>query len=380
MIQSEFSPDVVVIGAGIIGAASAWRLAESGLRVMVVERESPASGSTGKSVAGVRHQFTTETNILLARESIAEYAAMPVSGYRPEGYLMLVPAEQWDNHRAGVALQHQHGVPTQLLTPQEAQNHVPFLPGGLGGCSFCRTDGLVDAHSLTHEYVRRAREAGARFLLNTAVTGIQRQEDGWGVATRGSSGAVGTVTAPLLLNAAGAWSGELGRLAGLEIPVWPARRMVFATAPLDPPRHLPMIFDLHSGVYMRSEGQRLIFGRADPADTGWREGMNWDWLEPTLELALERFPWLESACLDRRASWWGYYEMTPDQEPIVGRMPGAEGWINACGFSGHGVMQAAAIARIVAQVAADTPPFIDIAPYSSDRFAQGLYTSRDIQL
>ncbi|PNY79533.1 NAD(P)/FAD-dependent oxidoreductase [Deinococcus koreensis] len=367
--------DIVVIGAGIIGAACAWRLAERGLKVVVIERGSPAGGSTGRSVAGVRHQFGNETNILLARESIAEYAAMPESGYRAEGYLMLVPHAGWERHRAAVELQRRLGVPTRRLTPQEAQAHVPFVPDGLGGCSHCALDGRVDAHSLTSEYVRRARSQGALFLLDTPVTGIRRRQGHWEV-----SHPTGRVEAPLLLNAAGAWSGGIGTLAGLDIPVWPARRMVFTTAPLKLPRPVPMVFDLASGVYLRSEGERLILGRADPRDTGWREGMDWDWLEPTLEAALGRFPWLEAAALDRRASWWGYYELTPDEEPIVGRLPGAEGWINACGFSGHGVMQAAAIGRVVAQLAVGETPFIDLSPLRYERFAEGDGIGPDIQV
>ncbi|MFC4640235.1 NAD(P)/FAD-dependent oxidoreductase [Deinococcus hohokamensis] len=367
--------DLVVIGAGILGTACAWRLAERGLNVLVVEQSSPASGSTGRSAAGVRAQFTTEANIRLSQLSIEEYAAMPESGYRPAGYLMLVPEAQWPMHQAGVALQRRLGVPTEELTPAEAQVHAGFDPAGLGGCTFCATDGFVDPHGLTLEYLRRAREAGAHFLLNTAVTAIRRSEGVWRLTT-----SAGVIEAPQVLNAAGAWAGEVGRQAGLDIPVQPARRMVFTTGPLAPQRQVPMVFDLASGVWLRSEGERLILGRADPADTGWREGMNWDWLEPTLEAALLRFPWLETADLDRRASWWGYYEVTPDHQAILGRLPGADGWLNACGFSGHGVMQAAAVARVMAQEAVGEVPFIDITPLRFERFEQVVSGAADIQV
>ncbi|WP_202630389.1 NAD(P)/FAD-dependent oxidoreductase [Deinococcus alpinitundrae] len=369
------SADIIVIGAGIIGAASAWRLAQLGLNVIVLEQHHPASGSTGRSVAGVRAQFNSATNILLSRESIAEYAAMPESGYRPEGYLMLIPEAGWAAHQEAVALQQGLGIPSEALTPQEAQQYADFDTAGLGGCSFCPTDGKVDAHSLNHEYVRRAREAGARVLLDTPVTGIEQARGLWRVTA-----ATGTFEAPQLLNAAGAWSGDIGRLAGLDIPVQPARRMVFSTGPINLPRPVPMTFDLTSGVYMRSEGERLIFGRADPSDTGWREGLNWDWLDPTLMLALERWPWLEAATLDRKASWWGYYELTPDQFPVVGWMPSAPGWLNACGFSGHGVMQAAAIGRVMAQMAAGEEPFIDVSPLGIERFDTPALRKLDLQV
>ncbi|GBF06779.1 FAD dependent oxidoreductase [Deinococcus aerius] len=374
-MTAEAGWDVVVIGAGIVGAACAWRLAGHGLRVRVLERGHPAGGSTGRSAAGVRAQFATDTNILLSRHSIEEYAAMPGSGYQPAGYLMLVPEAQWAAHLAGVGRQHAHGVPTEVLTPAGAQRHAPFQTGGLGGCTFCPTDGFVDPHGLTLEYVRLAREAGVRFSLDTPVTAISRAGGQWRLTTP-----AGEVEAPQVLNAAGAWSGEVAALAGLEVPVRPARRMVFTTGPLNLPRPLPMVFDLESGVWLRSEGERLILGRADEADVGWREGMNWAWLEPTLERALGRFPWLETASLDRRASWWGYYEVTPDHQPIVGRMPRVDGWLNACGFSGHGVMQAAAIARVIAQEALGEEPFIDIGPLRYERFTAGALLSPDIQV
>ncbi|GHF42517.1 sarcosine oxidase subunit beta [Deinococcus metalli] len=373
--MSATTADVAVIGAGIVGAACAWRLAQRGLTVRVLERDQPAGGSTGRSAAGVRAQFTGETNIRLSQESIAEYAAMPRSGYHADGYLMLVPEQQWAEHREGVALQQRLGVPSELLTPQGAQQYAAFDPTGLGGCSYCPTDGFVDAHSLTFDYVRLAREAGAAVQTGTAVTAIRRAGTEWHLDTTR-----GEVRAGQVLNAAGAWSGEVGALAGLDIPVRPARRMVFTTGPLDPPRRLPMTFDLESGVWLRSEGERLIFGRADPADEGWREGLNWEWLDPTLEAALARFPWLDTAGLDRRASWWGYYEVTPDHQAILGRMPGVDGWLNACGFSGHGVMHAAATARVMAQVACGEEPFIDIRPLRYERFLGPTGKARDIQV
>ena len=203
--------DIVVIGAGVMGAANAWRLAERGLKVVVLEQASPASGSIGKSAAEVRIQFLTGTNVLLAQHSIQENAGMPESGYVPAGHLILMPEDQGPDHRAGVAFQHHLGLQTQVLTPEVAQSPAEFVPDGLGGCTYGygAGDGFVDPHNLTFEYVRRAKEAGATFLLGTTVTGAERSGGVWKVTTPAEP-----VEAPLLLNAGGAWAARWGRWPG----------------------------------------------------------------------------------------------------------------------------------------------------------------------
>jgi sarcosine oxidase subunit beta len=181
--------------------------------------------------------------------------------------------------------------------------------------------------------------------------------------------------ARFVLNAAGAWAGEVGRRAGLAIPVQPARRMVFCTSPIPHPAWHPLTIDLSSGFWFRPEHDRLIFGRSNPADLGFQEGMDWSWLEPTLEVGLARFPWLKQFQLDRKASWWGYYEVTPDHNPILGRMPGVEGWVNACGFSGHGVQQAAMVGRLMAEEVVDGQAHsLDIASLRYERFSKASST------
>jgi sarcosine oxidase subunit beta len=148
--------------------------------------------------------------------------------------------------------------------------------------------------------------------------------------------------------------------------------MVFTTGPLPEAlaahQPLPLTVDLGNGFWFRSERDRLIFGLSNPADTGFSEGIDWAWLETTYEAALAHFPWFDQLSVDRRASWWGYYEVTPDHNPVIGRHPGADGWIDACGFSGHGVQQAAAVGRIVAQEACGEAPFIDVDALRIGRF------------
>ncbi|MDT8342212.1 MAG: FAD-dependent oxidoreductase, partial [Longimicrobiales bacterium] len=110
--------------------------------------------------------------------------------------------------------------------------------------------------------------------------------------------------------------------------------------------------DTGRGVYLRSEGGRVLFGMDDPEQpAGFEEGMDWEWLERVLTTGAVRFPWWEEMGVDRRGSWWGYYEVTPDHAPLIGFHPQADGWIDVCGFSGHGVMHAPAAGAAVAELA-----------------------------
>jgi len=366
--------DAIVVGAGIVGAAIAFRLSERGLRVRVLEAaEAPATGSTGRSAAGVRVQFGREANVRLSWASIEEYRTFEErygapSGYRPQGYLFLVPEERWAAHAEGLALQRRLGVPVEELAPEEARRHVPFDPDGVHRATYGPIDGVVDPHAIATTYLRLARQAGATLHLATPVTSARREGDAWRVATP-----AGRFEAPLVVNAAGAWAGRVAASAGLTLPVEPLRRMVFVTGPTAHDHAYPLTIDVASGAYLRSEGRRILFGRSNPDERpGFREGVDWAWLEPTLEAALGRFPFLAEVGLDRRASWWGYYEVTPDHDAILGRHPDAEGWIDAAGFSGHGVQHAAMVGRLIAEEAAfGRARTLDLEPLRHARFAAG---------
>jgi len=373
-LPSSSTADALVIGAGIVGAAAAYRLAERGLRVRVLEAsDAPATGSTGRSAAGVRVQFTSEINVRLSWAGIEEYRTFEErygasSGYRPQGYLFLVPEHGWQRHAQGVALQREVGVPVEVLEPAAAGEHVPFDPDGVYRATYGPADGVVDPHAITTTYLQRARELGAGLHLDTPVRSAHRADGAWTLATP-----EGAFEAPIVVNAAGAWAGRVAASAGLRLPVEPVRRMVFVTGPTSEAHAYPLTVDVASGVYLRSEGRRLLFGRSNPDEPpGFREGVDWDWLDVTLEAALPRFPFLERFGLDRRASWWGYYEVTPDHDAIVGRHPDAEGWIDAAGFSGHGVQHAAMVGRLVAEEAVDgRATTLDLGPLRHGRFEQG---------
>jgi sarcosine oxidase, subunit beta len=375
-MSSSVKTDVVVIGAGIMGASCAFRLSERGLKVAVLEAQvSPTMGSTGRSAAGVRVQYTEEVNTRISWESIQEYQHFQElygqdAGYRPIGYLFLVPPERWNEHLESVRMQERIGAPVRVLSVEDAQGHVSFVTDGIAGVTYGPADGIVDPHSVTFTYLRLAKERGASIYLQTPMMSATWTGNAWRVETPG-----GIFEAEYLINAAGSWAGDVARRAGLEVEVavQPVRRLVFVTTPTPWQHVYPLTIDLLSGFYLRSEGQRILFGRSNPGEPpGFTEGMDWDWFEPTISVGLERFPWMEETRLDHQACWWGFYEVTPDHNPILGRLPTVENWINVAGFSGHGVQQAPAVGRLIAEeVVLGRAQSINIDPLRITRFSTG---------
>ncbi|MCE7003048.1 FAD-binding oxidoreductase [Kibdelosporangium philippinense] len=296
--------DVLVIGAGAIGASAAFHLARAGLDVTVLEAFSgPAQGSTGRSFACVRVRWADPVNILMTWRSIRDCFQRYEAGYFPHGYVLLVPEHAWGDHLASVDLQHQLGVPVEILDVPSAQRLTPFSPEGVGGGTLGPADGVVDPHLLTTLFPGRAKDLGARVLFSHRVTSIE-SDDGWAV-TAGER----TFHAQHVVNAAGGWSGEVAVLAGLEVPVCHLRRNIYATAPGASTRKLPMTVDVATGAFLRSEGDRVLFGLSRPDETpGYQTIVDWSWMEQTLIEATGRFPWLADHPLDQAACWAGTYE------------------------------------------------------------------------
>jgi glycine/D-amino acid oxidase-like deaminating enzyme len=363
--------DVIVVGAGALGASSAFHLARAGLRVVVVDAfAGPAEGSTGRSFASIRAQWADPLNIELSWRSIQAFRSFSEVhgidvGYRPSGYLFLVPEAAWEAQLAAVDLQREHGVPVEVLDLPEAQRLTPFAPDGLAGATWGPADGVVDPHLATSAYLQLARSAGAQVLFRHRVTALAAGDE-WTVTAGGRR--FGT---RYVVNAAGGWAGDLAALAGLSVPVVHSRRNIYATAPGALDAQLPMTIDIGTGLFVRSEGSRLLFGAARPdQEDGYDVTVDWPWLEVVLEQAVSRFPWLAELPLDRAGCWAGTYENTPDHHGLLGEDPSAPGWVNACGFSGHGLMQAPEIGRLVAEQITDGAiTSVDASGLRLERFA-----------
>ncbi|WP_449279036.1 NAD(P)/FAD-dependent oxidoreductase [Leucobacter sp. GX24907] len=376
--------DVVVVGAGVIGASVAFHLAERGKRVIVVEaRPGHGEGSTGLSFASVRAQWADRFNARISWESIQRWRSFEQVygidvGYQPNGYLLLFPEAQWASHQPVIEMQQSLGIPVEALTPEEAQSRTSFETDGIGGASWGAADGQVDPHGANGAFLDLARARGAEVLFNFAVDRIEAHDDGSWTASAGKR----SVRAQHLVNAAGGWAGEVGALAGFEVPIVHSRRNVFSTAEGSSDRYVPMTIDLGSGVFLRSEGSRVIFGATNPDEpNGYNTQLDWEWVEGVLMLGYERFPWLAEMPLDRNSSWAGTYENTPDHHAIIGAIAEAPTWVNAAGFSGHGMMQAPEVGRIVAETIIDgASRDYDISSLSLDRFRGGRGPDEQVSL
>jgi len=370
----------VIIGAGIVGASIAYHLAIRGATdVVLLEREeAPASGSTARSAAGVRHQFESAVNIHLSTYSIEclrrfDEEVGGHAGLRQVGYLLLVSDEStWEQYRRNVALQQSLGVRSRLLRPADVAGIVPGTRiDDLVGATFGPDDGYCDPHGVAMGYLERARSLGARIRVGEPIVAMTRQGDRvTEVRTARSRIACDTV-----VNAAGAWAGAVGAMAGIETPVRPFRRCIYLTEPFDGiPRDVPLTIDVASGFYLRKEHDNVLFGRTNPAEpSSERLDVDWDWLDEVLTVGVERFPQLADAGLWRQGAWAGLYEITPDHLPILGRHPEVPNLVHACGFSGHGVMHAPATGMLMAEEILDgRATRIDVDELRIERFAAGV--------
>ena len=372
--------DIVIIGGGIVGSSIAYQLTAAGCRsVLVLERESAqGKGSTGKSMGGVRAQFSTPVNIQMSLYAIPFYANFErdlghPAGYRPQGYLFLATSSaHMDYLSANYQRQIALGLKSvRLLPADEIRTMYPQLRSDdIVGGSFCSTDGFVDPYSAMTGFMQCAVEKGARLIKNAEVTAIERDSKGV-VAVVTSKETFQTRT---VVNAAGAWAAPVARMLGIELPVEPLRRMLVPTEPFDDfPRTAPMIIDMSTGFHFRPEGRGFLLAWNDSEETtGYKTDFDPAFVEKILVRAADRVPIFENLAVNPKRAWAGLYEMTPDHHPILGPVREVPGFHLANGFSGHGVMHAPATGKIVSDLILNgSTELIDASVLSFDRFAGG---------
>ncbi len=366
--------DVVIIGGGVNGLSAAYHLAKRGCTDIVVleKEEALATQATGLSAGGIRQQFSTTVNIRMAQHSVAmlenfEEITGNDPAFKQVGYLFLLSRpENVEIFRRSVALQRELGVNTEWLTPQEVKTRWPHLAvDDLLAATFHDRDGYADPYGVANGFAAVARRLGARIFLQTEVTDITIE----GGAVRGVVTNQGAISTPVVVNTAGPWAHVVGKMAELDLPAHPYRRQVFITAPFpEVPRGTPMTIDFAYNWYFRPEGEGLLTGMSDLAEPpSFNMTVDWDFMVEVIEHGVRRVPVLEEARVIR--GWAGLYSVTPDDQPIMGAIPGVEGAYCAVGFSGHGFMLSPATGLTLAECILDgCPQTFDISEFTLERF------------
>jgi sarcosine oxidase subunit beta len=362
---------VVIVGGGAIGTSAAFHLAEAGVRVTLIERAELGSGSTSRAAGGVRAQFSDALNVQIAQRSLAAFRDFGLRpgweiGLKQVGYLFVLSRhDDVAAFETNVALQHEYGVPSRMLSPAEVRGLCPLIEGEdiLAG-AFSPDDGHVTPDGVVQGYAGAARRHGAHIEVGCEVLEINtRGGEITGVRTERGVVETGTV-----ICAAGAWSRSCGEMAGVDLPVWPLRRQILFTEPMAGlPEHLPMTIDFETSFYFHREGPGLLMGMSyDQEEPGFNTETTDDWIPSLMAVAARRAPRIAEVGI--RGGWAGLYEMTPDHNAIIGAAASVSRFLYATGFSGHGFLQAPAVGEILRDLALGKPTFVDVAPFSAERF------------
>ena len=371
--------DAVVVGAGVQGASLAFQLARRGLRVLVVERQAVAAGATGRSSGFVRMHYDLAVETRLAWASYpyfadwAERVGVGDCGFVRTGFLQLVPASFADALRANVAIHRVIGVPTRVVGPDEVAQILPGIAtDDIVAAAHEPDSGYGDPTGTAAGFIAAARRAGATLWGGTRLTGIRVA----GGRVAGVETDRGPVDAPVLVDAAGAWAGELAAMAGVDAPVEAWRHdTAYFGLPAEHPTGLPIVIDHGQEVYFRPEGGDLLLvgleagnvigGSPDRPMAGLSDGT----IESMADRVCRRVPWMAAG--DYRTAHGGQDGITPDQRAILGPA-GPDGFWLDCGHSGTGFKTAPAVGASLAEWIVDgRPATVDITVFGLERFAAG---------
>jgi sarcosine oxidase, subunit beta len=364
---------IVIIGGGIIGASVAYNLASlhSLKNIVVLEKSRLGSGSTSASLGGFRHQFSNETAIRLTVESVKFLDSFQsMFGYDPlvrrDGYCFIASNENsLRGLKENLELANHLGIDVELLNSADLKRRFPFYSfEGIVGGTFCGADGHASTLAVLQGFVSRAKSLGVRFYESTEVQDILIDK-----------GSVRAVLAPnleietsKLLIAAGAYSGIVGKLAGVDIPIKPYPRKILVTAPFSDsiPNEIPLIIDVDSTLAIGREGKGVILADNGPVNSSFELSFSQEYDERVISKATARVPSLSSASIAYSNS--GLYELTPDSNPIVSEIGCITGLYCCAGFAGHGFMHAPAIGRVMAEFMMDDKTHLDVTAYRYERF------------
>lgn len=364
--------EVVIIGGGIMGISTAWHLAAEGVRnIVVVERSDLGSGSSAKPLGGVRANFSDPGNIILGQRSLEAFRQFPARfgaeiGLQQVGYLFLCRSElEHSSLLKATEIQNAMGVNSRMVSPAEAAEINPMVDAGsLVGASFSPGDGFADPSLAVAAYAAGAVDLGVTILNHTQVLDIQ--------CSGGSIESVttnrGTVRTHAVVCCAGAWSGLIGAMVGVDLPVTPVRRLIGLTRQRSRPYpRVPFTLDLSTTMYFHNYRNGLLVGISHREEPGFTREFTYDWLAEFNAAAAICAPELEQP--DLTGGWAGLYENTPDHNALIGEAHDLPGFFYATGFSGHGFLQGPAVGELMADLYLGRTSFMDPTHFSAARFS-----------
>lgn len=368
------SADVVIIGGGISGLSIAYNLARLGYKdVVLLEKNSLYSGSTGRCAAAFRQTFGLEINCLLAKKSYEILVNLnELLDYhrdielRQGGYLWLLRTDkEVELYRRNVQRQNSLGIESRLITVEEALKIVPYLnPEGIKACTFHQKDGHVNPFHVSQAYAEAARRLGVEINTFTEVTDIKVENNCISEVITNK----GKIATNGVLNAAGAFAKDIGRMVGIELPLKPERHQILATEPVEPLVE-PMIICTDFYCTQEPHGSFLM-GYKDPSEPeGTDVSSSWEFLEEMAKRSCRILPILANIRVVRQ--WAGSYIMTPDAAPIFGPVPQVEGFYLAVGFSGHGFMLGCITGVLMAECILSRETDIPLDKFNIGRYERG---------
>lgn len=372
-MQFPKNADLTIIGGGIVGVAAAYYLARSGRKnIIVLEKNTICSGSTGRCGAGIRAQWGLELNCRMALasldifEHLEDELGMPV-GLDQGGYLLVAYKEnEWEQFKKNIELQHSLGMETETPDLSEAREICPGLAGEDAiGFTYHARDGHADPFLTTLAYQEAAKELGVKFFKNTEVTGL-KVESGIIKAVGTNKG---TVWCGQVINCAGPWAQDVAAMAGIKLPNWAERHEILVTEPVAPGVCPPMLMSFSGNYYMQQRPNGTIIAGESPAhEPHLGYGVTAHSLYSLAAAITKMLPCTKELRVVRQ--WAGYYDMTPDAAPILGETD-VRNFYHATGFSGHGFMLAPVAGKIMTSLLNGETPFIDPATMDYHRFEHG---------
>lgn len=377
--------DIVVIGGGINGCSIAYHLAKRGVKkVVLLERRHVASGPTGRSSGIIRQHYTIGTLAAMARDSLRTFQRFEEeiggsAGFVQTGVVFIAGRQGAAALTRSVEAHQRLGIRTSVVSADDLHKMEPFLYHDDLACGAYEPDsGYADPALAANSFCEAAQREGVEVLQRTPVTGLKMERG----EIRGVITEAGEIAAGTVINVAGPWGAQIAAMAGVEIPIIPSRHPVaLLQRPARWRKPTPVWLDLVNGGYFKPEGRAgIVVGsikteegeiRADLESSP--ETVEYETIAEYSEAIMKRFPVMNEGVA--QGGWAGLYDVTPDWQPVIDRIPEVKGFYCAVGFSGHGFKLAPAVGTIMSELVLEGRcTSYDTSIFRSARFREGQLT------